>query len=278
MNTMRDLTAMRAALEVVSIGPLATVQDRGRFGYAASAVPRSGPLDEDAMHAAIAAVSGSYADDAAIELPLLGARFRVRGALVASIDGETARAFHDDELLDVPRSERAVRYLALQGGVDVRRVLGSRATLVTAALGGFEGRALRVGDVVEVGAHRHSTLETKPIPSLSIETQLQAFPHAGADRHALDALSSTTFRVDARSDRVGTRLDCTPLPSTPALAPSRPLTRGAIQLPPDGRPVVIGPDGPTVGGYRVVAVLTRASCALLARLRPGVPFRIALEP
>ncbi len=256
-------------LVVERIGPLATVQDAGRPGLASAAVPASGPLDREAFARALAAVGGR-ADEAAIELPRLGALFRAIGDVTYSVDGEPARLARDGEPIEVARAQAAVRYLALAGGVDVARVLGSRATLVLAGLGGFHGRPLVRGDVIPLG-----DADARPAPRrehaepLQLGGVLELAPHPDAPMEALAALSRASFRVDARSDRVGIRLDGEPLPGGVALARSRPLVPGAIQLPPDGRPLIIGPDGPTVGGYPLLGVLGSSALARLARTPPG---------
>ena len=269
-----------AGLRVLKIGPLATIQDRGRPGFAAAGVPRGGAWDLDTLRAALAAVEGAD-DDAAIELPLLGATFLVEGAAVASIDGAKAIVLTDGDTLEVPRCERAVRYVALRGGVEVPRVLGARATLTVAHLGGIDGRPLRVGDRLAIGApHRPGEPSAAHVPAQLDDAPLECLPAANGALDALDALCARAWRIDPRSDRVGTRLDGAPLDRVPPRVRSRPLVRGAIQLPPDGRPIVIGPDGPTTGGYPVLAVLGHAACSSLAQRRPGatVRFVIARSP
>jgi KipI family sensor histidine kinase inhibitor len=269
-------TDAETALVVESIGPVATIQDAGRIDVARWGVPRGGALDPITMRAAIAAVGGDERD-ATIELPLAGAKFRARGEVVVSVDGERAVTLRDGERWTVAPIDRAVRYVAVRGGVDVPPVLGARGTLLVAAMGGLRGRALRANDVVPVGRAR--VHEARRLRAPSAIDALPCVPTIDVDRATLDALLSRSWTIDARSDRIGTRLDGDPLPGARALAPCRPLSRptmrGAIQLPPDGRPIVLGPDAPTTGGYPVIAVLTRDACAALARVRPGGVVRFA---
>ncbi|MBL8718196.1 MAG: allophanate hydrolase subunit 2 family protein [Myxococcales bacterium] len=245
-------------LTVVRVGPLVTLQARPRRGFARHGVPASGPLDDEAHRAALAAVGGAD-DDATLEIPLMSATFVASRAVMVSIDGEGPRAFAAGEPIMVPAHARAVRYLAVEGGFAVPEVLGSRATLPNAGLGGFEGRALRKGDVLPLvspspftaGA---STVELVVDERIAFASELPFSP--------------IEFVVDPRSDRVGTRLSGATLTGGGEVR-SSPLVPGAIQLPPDGQPIVIGPDGPTTGGYRVLGVLDRAMRDRLARLRPG---------
>jgi len=263
-------------LVVERCGPLVTVQDRGRRGHAHQGVPASGPLDREAFDAALAAVGG-HDDDAAIEIPLNGARFRIEGTVLCSIDGETPREVQDD-VVEVPAHARAVRYLAVRGGIDVPIVLGARATLPNAGFGGHEGRPLRRGDRLSIG--EGGSVAPRFGRPLLLSDEISVRPTHDADPTTLAAFFATTHVVDPRSDRVGTRLQ----PSTPLSGParqgerlSRPIVVGAIQLPPDGHPIVIGPDGPTTGGYDLLGVLDRGARSRLARVRPGgrIRFRSA---
>ncbi len=247
-------------LHVVRVGPMVTVQASPRRGHARYGVPASGPLDDEAMRAALAAV-GMPATAGVLELPLNGALLRAGRRLTASIDGEPPFVVESGETFEVPRHTRAVRYLAIDGGLDVPHVLGSRATLVSAGLGGYLGRALRAGDALPLGEPRGVR---GPTANLELVDEIPFDP----------LLSAITFEIDPRSDRVGTRLrgaaleggECEPSPLVP----------GAVQVPPDGNPIVIGPDGPTTGGYRVIGVLGRAARDRLSRLRPRS--RVTLSP
>ena len=254
-----------SVLIVERVGPLCTVQDRGRFGHARHGVPTSGPLDRGAFAAALAAVGGRE-DDAAIEIPLSSARFAVDGEILCSIDGEPPRVVRD--AIDVPACDRAVRYLAVRGGIATPAVLGSRATLPIAGL----GRVLARGDRLPLG---EGGIAPRIGRSIALDDEpLVAIPTL--DGVALDALVSATFTIDPRSDRTGVRLRGEPLPSAATERPSRPLVPGAIQLPRDGQPIVIGPDGPTTGGYPLIGVLNLGSRDRLARRRPGSLVRFAI--
>jgi allophanate hydrolase subunit 2 len=171
--------------------------------------------------------------------------------------------------------------------VAANRVLGSASTYATAALGGVDGRALRAGDVLTsvrrgdlAGAGLSWPSETAPHPAAATGPVLFVpgpdLRHLHAD--LLAALASVTWRIGRASDRMGLRLEGTPLPAGREIV-SHALVPGAIQLPPDGQPVVILVDGPTVGGYPVLGVVTRAEMPRLGQLRPGdaVRFR-AQEP
>lgn len=277
-----------SALEVVAVGPGATLQGAARSGVASLGVPAGGPLDPIAREAALAAVGGTD-DDAVLELPLLGARFRAHGAATVSIDGAPPLALADGTTFSVGVVSRAVRCLAVRGGFDVPFVLGARGACLPGRFGGAHGRPLRRGDVLPIGMPPAFPAGARSCePTWNHDEDLVCIPTATATRDsshalALAALLAQRFTVDSRSDRVGVRL-AGGAPTLRRLAEvlrttnarSRPTLRGAIQLPPDGQPIVLGPDGPTFGGYPVLAVLEGPACAALARRRPGafVRFRV----
>jgi biotin-dependent carboxylase-like uncharacterized protein len=274
---------MTIELRVVSAPPATTVQDGGRSGWLHAGVPPSGPLDPTA-HAAANLAVGNRAGAAAIEIPLGALRVGLSGAIAWSIDGEAAVLGSAGDEIAVPACERAVRYLALRGDIDVPAVLGSKATLLSAALGGFEGRPLRAGDVLRVRPERSAwrRLENAPgvaTPDEGVTLRVRPGPHVGQfPAGALEHFLGHAWRVSPRSDRVGTRLEGDAIPrDRDDRLPPCPMLRGAIQVTTDGTPIVLGPDHPVTGGYPVLAVVTRASQAILARLRPGNGLAFALD-
>ncbi len=272
-----------AEIEVRAAAAGVTVQDAGRPGWLAVGVPPSGPLDPTA-HAAANLAVGNDPRAAALEIPLGALRIVARGALRISVDGEDAHQVDAGTEVVVASCERAVRYLAVAGGVDVPEILGSRSTLVAAAFGGFEGRPIRAGDVLGVRAGvaidrafaARPTVGDPPDPAIILVTP-------GPHRHRFapeswDELLAATFRISVRGDRVGVRLDGPKIARQgDDRAPPAAMVRGAIQITTDGTPIVLGPDHPVTGGYPVLAVVGRASQALLARLRPHRALRFRLD-
>jgi KipI family sensor histidine kinase inhibitor len=263
---------------VVAAQAMVTVQDHGRPGALGRGLPPSGPLAPDLLARANAAV-GNDEGAAGLEIPLGSLEIEARGGLLVSIDGEPALALAEGERLRVPATTCAVRYLAVQGGVDVPVVLGARATLPVARVGGHQGRALRRGDLLKVG-----TAHAPPRPSDSGQrddpSALDVDPGPHRERFpegALEALLGASFRVSHLGDRVGVRLEGAAIPRDRAdLALPVPMRRGAVQVTTEGTPIVLGPDHPITGGYPVLAVLRRDAQARLARLRPGDELRFRL--
>jgi len=262
---------MGARLEVVEVRGVALVQDAGRPGHMHEGLPPGGALVPEALAAALGAV-GQDARAAGLECyGRLVLRVLGRAAWV-SVGGEAFRV-EDGEPFPVPAPERGVvRYVAVDGGLDVPRVLGGRGTLPVARLGGWEGRALVRGDVLPVGdadgGARRVPAEAMPDTD-AVRVVLGPEPgRFGAG--AVEALLAGDFTVSPVSNRVGMRLSGPRLPVVDSgAATSAPMVRGALQVPVSGEPLVLGPDHPTLGGYPVLAVVIRADWGRLASRRPG---------
>jgi 5-oxoprolinase (ATP-hydrolysing) subunit C len=267
-----------STLLVTRVVGVATVQDGGRPGHMHEGVPPGGALVPELLARANAAVRNG-AGAAAIEsfgTLMLEAQ---QEAVVASDDG-IAHVLAAGASLTVASDGARVRYVAVRGGIDVPEVLGGRGTLLVASLGGHEGRALRRGDVLRAGT---SPAVAAPVPATPDVTEVvHVVP--GPDRHrfpdeALELLVSSSFVVEARSDRVGIRLAG---PAMPRLGTdsgvSSPMVRGAVQVPPSGMPVVLGPDHPTTGGYPVLATVITRDFGSLAARPPGARVRFVTQP
>jgi allophanate hydrolase subunit 2 len=188
---------------------------------------------------------------------------------------------HDGEPWTVACEGARVAYLAVRGGVDVPVVLGGRGTLLVASLGGFDGRALRAGDELRAGVTE--ARRAPPPPDVDLQAPIGVI--AGPDLDLLpvgtfERLLASQLRIDPRSDRIGVRLDgpALPRPGVDPRSVSRPMIQGAIQLPPDGMPIVLGPDHPTTGGYPVVATVVRRDQGRLLALPIGSPVRLVAVP
>jgi biotin-dependent carboxylase-like uncharacterized protein len=267
-------------LRVIAAQVGATIQDGGRPGQLRRGLPPSGALDAAALARANAAV-GNPEGAAAIEIPLGSIEVEAEGTVAISIDGAPVTRLVTGERWSVPAAHRAVRYLAVQGGVDVPLVLGARATLLVARLGGLSGRVLRRGDFIPVGApEAGSLMRAHPMADDpgSEALDVDAGPHlSGFPEGALDALLAIEWRVSRLGDRVGVRLEGGTIPrDRPDLALPVPMRRGAVQVSTDGTPIVLGPDHPATGGYPVLAILRRSASEALARRRPGDPVRFRL--
>ena len=281
-------------LTVLASGPLTTVQDRGRPGWASIGVTRSGAADRRAAALANRLV-GNDAAAAVLEVTVDGLRVRAGRTLLVAVSGAPAPVTVDGRAapFDAPLTLRPGQvlglgnpavglrsYLAVRGGIGVPPVLGSRSTDTLSGLG---PAPLRPGDVLPVGALAadEPVVDVAPVRAPSSRPVLRVLPGPRRDwlaPAAWTALTAEDWTVSPDSDRVGLRLAGPRLDRarTDEL-PSEGLVPGAVQVPPDGAPVLFLVDHPVTGGYPVLAVVTTDDLPAAAQLRPGdrVRFRAA---
>jgi biotin-dependent carboxylase-like uncharacterized protein len=274
-------------IEVLRAGLCDLVMDLGRPGWGTLGVPAGGAADPPALAAANRLVGNAPAA-AGLEITLSGPTLRFPAGGVVALTGSQFRADRSSaervvwneslvmaagETLTIDRAADGCRcWLALRGGLAVPKVMGSRSTFMPAGFGGYFGRALRSGDVLacapdpaKIGRLRAYPPACEPTAPLRVV----AGPQAGLlDDAGLAVFFAGTYRVDPTSDRRGLRL------TGPAVThrielPSQGVLPGAVQVPPDGRPIILGWDGPVTGGYPVVAGVIAADMPRLAQLRPG---------
>ncbi|MEU9131194.1 biotin-dependent carboxyltransferase family protein [Kitasatospora sp. NPDC048540] len=281
-----------AGLEVVRPGPLTTVQDLGRRGVAHLGVPRAGALDEPALRAANRLV-GNPDGAAALETTLGGVALRALAPVLVAVTGAPAPVTVDGRpagwgtavrvpagaVVEVGAATHGVRgYLAVAGGLAVPPVLGSRSADLLSGLG---PAPLAAGDRLPVGAAPagpRAALVPLPAPPAELVLRLRLGPHADWFS-GVAALARDTYRVAAASNRVALRTEGPAVGRARAgELPSAGLVLGAVQVPPDGQPVIFLADHPTTGGYPVVGVVPAADLPPAAQARPGTPLRFLLLP
>lgn len=289
---------MTAILRVLSGGAGCTVQDAGRHGQRHQGIPSAGWLDAPLAHAANALV-GNTPDAAALELRGPGLHLRIEqgpvrvalaGAISASVHHADGRRWPlpawrsatlaEGDVLKISALQQpqmgGCAVLAVAGGLQVPAVLGSRATYARAALGGLSGRMLRVGDALPAQAADPQAQDwLAPAPWALPDAPLRVL-WGPQDDHFSDSARTqflnTAWAATAEQDRMGWRLSGPVLQHlTPAHADiaSDGVAPGAIQVPANGLPIVLGPDGQTVGGYPKIATVIRADLHRLAQAWPG---------
>jgi len=281
-------------VRVARAGLLTTVQDLGRSGHQHDGVPESGAMDTHAARLANLLV-GNDEGAAVLEATLAGPTLVFERATMFAIGGADFGARLDGEPIVPLRTRHAKAgttlelgaartgcraYVAMAGGIDVPIVLGSRSTYLPAAFGGYEGRALRAGDLIPLG--------TNDGAGAGDFTGLRAIGPAAAPRygHALrvvpgEHLTRLTvaararffgaeFTVSPRSDRMGYRLDGPALDALEMLdLLSAAVTMGTIQLPAGGTPILLMADRQTTGGYPRLGQVATVDLGAAAQLRPG---------
>jgi biotin-dependent carboxylase-like uncharacterized protein len=283
---------MTVTLEVLRTGPLALIEDLGRPGMADVGVSHSGAADRRS-HTLANRLVANPADRATIEVTFGGFSARVRGGDVAiavtgadtdpSVSGKlfgtnSIHHAHDGQVISLGAPRTGLRtYLAVRGGIDVSPVLGSRSYDVMSSIGPLP---LQPGDVLPVGEHSAEFPELDQAPVAAIENEvleLRVVPGPRDDWFVdPDILIRTNWQVTNRSDRVGMRLIGMPLEYRwpDRQLPSEGATRGAIQVPPNGFPVILGPDHPVTGGYPVIGVVIDEDIDKVAQIRPGQTVRL----
>lgn len=283
-----------AHIIVVKGGWLTTVQDLGRYGYQQYGVPVAGAMDSFSAMVANRLV-GNPDQAAVLELTLKGSELQfeqdsviaITGAdLSPTINGGTVPLWqsilvpHGGRLRFGQQRTGTRAYLAIAGGIDVPLVLGSRSTHCASETGGLGGRPLQQGDILYGGKPGKflsrligKRLPDRLLPRYGRSATLGIIP--GPQQNffsdtSLATLTWATYTVSPQSDRMGYRL------TGPKVAPKRSMrfisdctAMGALQVPPDGRPILLMADRQTTGGYPKIAVVISADLPLAAQLAPG---------
>ncbi|WP_075736361.1 biotin-dependent carboxyltransferase family protein [Streptomyces acidiscabies] len=278
------------ALAVVRAGVLTTLQDQGRPGHAHLGVPRSGALDPGTA-ALVNRLVGNPSSTAVLETTLDGCALRPRCTVAVAVAGAPCAVTVDGRpapwgapvhvpagaLLEVGAVTSGVRsYVAVSGGFLVEPVLGSRSTDLLSGLG---PPPLTNGTVLPLGSPSppSTRVDTAPQPAPPTELVLRVTPGPRADwftPRALETFTTRAYRVSPASNRIGLRTEGPVLErARPGELASEGMVLGAVQVPPDGHPVVFLADHPTTGGYPVIAVVRTGDLAAAAQAVPGTPVR-----
>lgn len=277
-----------AWLEVVRTGALTTVQDHGRPGHAATGVGRSGAADLESHDAANRLV-GNRPDAATLEVTVGGLAVRVVGSLSIAVTGARAPITVDSRpvadysmlhletgnVLEIGYPTTGIRtYLAVRGGIDVPPTLGSRSTDTLSGLGPdplVQGQQVLVGNDLADWPTEDLIPPPSP-PEDPVTLRVKLGPRDDWFTEAsVHALLEEEWSVTNDTNRIGARL-VGPGPlhrSTRGELPSEGMVTGALQVPPDGGPILFLSDHPPTGGYPVIAVVCAADLPLAGQLRPG---------
>ncbi len=277
-------------LEVVSRGIQSLIQDLGRIGFASVGVAQSGAYDSQALIRANEAV-GNPGDLPGIECLLGGLELRAlratRLAWVLPYDASAEQVeLRRGETLTIPRIKRGLRaYVTVQGGIRTESVLGSSSTDTMSGLG---PAPLATGDVLRGSADVPHVVSAVPAEGTVLPGSTDAGSIASDTRESIEvvvssghgpfgpdgirALETGVWSVSPMSSRVGMRLSGPGFGLTAeADSRSQPVMRGTVQSPANGELIILGPDGPTTGGYPVVGVVADRDLSRLAQIRPGEP-------
>lgn len=292
--------AERASLVVEKTGPLALVEDAGRFGVRHLGVTQGGALDWVSLGWANWLL-GNAPGTAGVEIAIGGLTLKAEQTIHLAIAGADLGATRDGEplaaqgsfvlekgqILAFDQPVAGLRaYLALPGGIAAEPFMGSLSTVAREQLGGIDGHGnvLKVGDrLVAGGDHAGARSEVpdsatrylqnlqEPEVTLGLVVGAQVAHFEGA---SLFAAFNQPWQVDSRADRMGVRLTGPELRCQLGGMISEGIPLGAVQVPPDGQPIILLNDRQTIGGYPRLGALSPIACARLGQCAPGTTVRL----
>lgn len=266
-------------LRVIKAGVLATVQDKGRFGFRKYGIPQSGAIDLEGMRIANQLV-GNDEDAPVIEFALAGLSLEVLENTAIGVFGaaiklngvlmrESALQTKKGDILEIAAPQLVYAYLAVGGVLVMEKVYASYATYLPGKLGGMQGRSVQKEDVLQTIGVR----SLHPAPSRQLPDHTIKFMKGPEWEFVTEPFRSKTFEIHEASNRIGVRLKGKIGASLSEIKSSA-VVPGTIQLPPQGDPIVLMHDCQTTGGYPRIGKVLADDLGKLGQLRPSS--RIAL--
>jgi antagonist of KipI len=271
-------------IEVLQPG-ITTIQDHGRPGWESSGMPPSGAFDP--FLASVAnQLAGNSHDSALLEFALVGPSLRFHKSYTLAFTGfSVSYTLNGNPLLEFraftvePGQELRFKsmtgwfgYLAVSGGIQIERILGSSSTYAAA---GIFGR-LKSGDQLQSGEMIKQSFAVKReslmLPKNNILHILDAAHSHLFNERSKMLISSDEYKLTLQSDRMGARLQGSAI-EVPAIKRSIPTLPGVIQIARSGQPIILGPEGPVTGGYPQIGILSQTSWTTLASIQPGKTLR-----
>jgi len=281
--------------QVLKPGFFTTIQDRGRYGYLKYGVPISGAMDTFSLIAGNLLV-GNDPNDACLEITLIGPELEALTKTQIAVTGGTVSVKINDkqapmwqtieiqkgDIVTFGKTENGCRaYLSIRGGINSPLVLGSRSTYIRGGFGGINGRQLKAEDIIEgfespLLKFRYA-LPNELIPKYNGQFDAQVIMGPQADMFSKNGIStflSNPYKVTSEADRMGYRLEGAKIEYTAKTEiVSDALLPGAIQVPKNGKPILIMRDAQTTGGYPKIAVVITPDLSLLGQAKPNDTIR-----
>lgn len=283
------------SFEILSAGPLSTVQDLGRFGVMKSGFSQNGAMDIFSMKCANRLV-GNALGCAVIEMTMFGIKARFSSFAIIALSGgdfspelngrkiEMNRAYEvsDGDIVECFAAKDGARcYLAVSGGIDVPVVMGSRSTNLKCEFGGYEGRKLQKGDMILTGKYNIAPKDVSKcfLPKQAFGNYFEVRAVLGPQdsmftKNDIELFFSQEYEVTEESDRMGMKLSGEALKSENGFdIISDGIVLGSVQIPASGQPIVLMSDHQTTGGYAKIATVISCDVSLLAQAKPGSKVR-----
>lgn len=281
-------------LEVLEPGVLTTIQDFGRYGFSEFGVPPSGALDSFSLRVANLLV-GNIEEEACLEINIMGLKLKALrevvfaitgGDLFPILNGESVGMWRthllvEGDVIAFKRVQKGCRsYLAIYGGFAIPKVMDSKSTYLSGKFGGLEGRPLRKGDLLytyDLPASLDKLGFRFPadwIPPIEKEVLVRVIT-GPQDHHftkkGSETFSSASYQVTRQCDRMGVRLEGPKIERRPDVEESiisEGLVSGSVQVPGDGKPIIILTEIVS-GGYTKIATVISTDLPKVAQLKPG---------
>lgn len=278
------------SLRFINAGLQTSIQDAGRFGFMHQGIARSGAMDPVSLQLANWLVSNPL-NQAALEITLVGPTIEFSQNLSIAICGAefdqilNGEPIFNNETINVKAGDflefkhlrhGARAYIAIAGRIKVDSSFESQSTHLTASLGGYEGRQIKVDDVLEIDAIQE--IRRRNLPEMYRSTYIGSYllrcchgiETDRFDEDTLDSFYHSTYKVSNDSNRMGLRLEGKRL-STNIVndVVSSGLTQGTVQVPPSGLPIISSVDGQTIGGYPRIANIISSDLNILGQLKTG---------
>ena len=285
-------------IKVLKAGLCVTIQDIGRIGYQQFGIPVSGVMDEYAFTVANY-ILGNDKNNAVFEIPFMGPSLQFDFDVSIAITGATIQAKINDrdvsmwqsinvkkgDILEIGSAKGGFRsYLAIAGEIDVPVVMGSKSTLLKSKLGGFEGRQLKMGDIINFKnvkvLSKKNTLDKKYIPTYSHNQNIRIVlgPQDNYfEENSIKTMLENKYQVTKDADRMGMRLAGEVIKhKDKADIISDAAVFGSIQVPGNGQPIILLADRQTTGGYTKIATVIKADLPKLAQMLPNDTIEFSL--
>lgn len=288
MNTDQQLIAN--AFEVLHPGMLTLIQDLGRYGQASLGLTTSGPVDRRAFQWANRLLD-NLDNAVALEVTFGGLKLRshietlicVTGAKIAlKINGKETKTWStcrvkSGDVIELGYAEQGTRaYLAVAGGFQIAQQFSSCATTVREGIGGVDGKGISAGDVLPAYVSKHPSQrcylceELQPKYSSKVLVRLiSGYQEKDFSNVEKRRFFSSTYTVSKQWDRMGYRLEGPSIKTEQAPMLSEGITLGAVQIPPDGQPIVLMQDRQTIGGYPKIGSVFSLDLAKLGQCAQG---------
>jgi biotin-dependent carboxylase-like uncharacterized protein len=277
-------------IRIITPGMLSTIQDRGRIGYQQYGIPVSGASDRYSLQLANILV-GNNRYEGCIEMTMKGAAIvflskstiAITGAdMLPILNNNPIRAYETvtvdaGDVLEMNIAQKGLRsYLSIAGGFDLEEIMGSKSTYIRGGFGGYKGRKLKSGDVLDINPSNFNQIRKIPVDMIPIygsDTTLSIIVGTEEECFAeksIETFLNSSYTITGQSDRMGIRLEGPPIKHIDSAdILSSGISEGTIQVPKNGQPIIMMADRQTTGGYTRIANVISTDIPKLAQMKPG---------